>query len=167
MPYKYYILEENVPGRWIYYFYEETDELYKLCENFCSEEEFWDALVTYRKYSLKKEILKAYIKDYLVVNEQLLTMSDGEFEKFITSAYKMTLACKYSNVDIYRKNILLDADRITLIDNRWRDSLFRSPVELDEYFIKPLFISLIKAAVKGRAAIIGRANIIASDLSPL
>lgn len=139
LPYIYYILEEYVPGRWIYYFYEERDELFKLCESFCSRDEFDGALGNYNQYALRRQILKAYIKDYVMVNEWLESMSDNEFEKFITSAYKMTMSGRFSSIDVYRKNILLDVEKLTLIDSRSKANIGFDYYGIENYFITPLF----------------------------
>lgn len=137
MPYKYYILEENVPGRWIYYFYENFNEMYQTCKYLCSKQEFTDALTRpIGRMKLRKEILKAYISDYITMNKKLEAMSENEFEKFITSAYKMVVHGQHSVPDLFRKNVMVDDARITLIDNRFRDNMERmNCVDIDECFL--------------------------------
>ena len=113
MPYKYYILEENIPGRWIYYFYEDLEEMYKVCSEVCSKAEFMKAIGTsFGKLKLKREILKAYISDYLNVNTMLESMSDNELEKFIVSTFRMAIWGQYSSPDLFRKNIILGDSKL-------------------------------------------------------
>lgn len=137
MPYKYYVLEENVPGRWIYYHYENLNEMYQTCKGLCSEDEFTNALCRpIGRVKLKKEILKAYISDFIKTNQKLEAMSDNEFEKFIISAYQMASQGLYSGPDLFRKNVLLDDTRITLIDNRFRDNMgWMNGADIDEHFL--------------------------------
>ncbi len=144
MEYKYYILEEKIPGRWIYYFHDDLDELYNICKNVCFEEEFYKAIwFKDENKKLRKEILKAYISDYLHMNQRLESMADGELEKFIISAYKMAFNGVYSGPDLFRKNVIVGDSRITLIDNRVRNEMFMDPEEVDSYFLFSL-IDLIE-----------------------
>ena len=142
---KYYILEENVPGRWIYYFFEDLDEMYKACKKVCSKEKFESVMRTSGgRLSLKKEILRAYILDYLQMNERLVSMSNNELEKFITSAYYMAVGGVYSGPDLFRKNVLVTDSRIALIDNRVRnDKGLAYKGDIDEHFLVTL-IDLIE-----------------------
>ena len=141
MPYKYYILEENMPGRWIYYFYEDLDEMYNTCKRLCSRDDFSTAIgAMVGKRKLKKEILKAYISDYIKVNTMLESMGNGELEKFIVSAYRMAMEGTYSSPDLFRKNVLITDSKISLIDNRFRSNMgYTDPNILHEYFLQALF----------------------------
>ena len=137
MPFKYYVLEENVPGRWIYYHYENLNEMYQACKDLCSEDTFSEALINPNgRVRMKKAILKAYISDYIKMNQKLESMSENEFEKFVVSAYKMASCGLYSGPDLFRKNVLVDESRITLIDNRFRDNMgWMKGADIDEYFL--------------------------------
>ena len=144
MEFKYYILEEKIPGRWIYYFHEDLEEMYNVCKNVCSEESFYKAIwIKEGNHKLRKEILMAYISDYLHMNQKLESMADDELEKFIISAYKMAFSGVYSGPDLFRKNVLVGDSRITLIDNRVRDEMFMDLDEIDDYFLVSL-IDLIE-----------------------
>lgn len=140
MPYKYYVLQENVPGRWIYYFFEDLDEMYITCKNILSKDDFMSAFGDdYGKMPLKHEILKAYISDYIKVNSMLESMGDDQFEKFIVSGYKMAMEGVYSSPDLFRKNVLLTDSRLTLIDNQFRDNAgITSEMDLSDYFVLAL-----------------------------
>ena len=134
---KYYILEENIPGRWVYYFYEDLDEMYKACSSVCSKDDFMSAIgQTFGKFKLKREILKAYIRDYINVNTMLESMSDNELEKFVISTFRMAMWGKYSSPDLFRKNIILGDNRVTLIDNRFRNNMgISDESELEDLFV--------------------------------
>lgn len=140
MPYKYYVLEENIPGRWIYYFFEDPEEMYQTCKEVCSKDEFNNAIgKLFGKKKLKKEILKAYIMDYLKTNQKLESMADGELEKFLTSTYLMAVKGVYSGPDMFRKNILLDGSKLNIVDSRFRDNMGWSDNALiDEYYLLAL-----------------------------
>ena len=140
MPYKFYILEENVPGRWIYHFYDDLDEMYITCKNIMSKEEFDSAFTEdNRGIYVKREILKSYILDYLKVNMRLEAMDENQLEKFIYSGYKMAMEGSFSSPDLFRKNVLVNDSQITLIDNRVRDNMgITNELDLSEYFILAL-----------------------------
>ena len=129
MPFKYYVLQERVQGRNLYYDIDVIDESYVLFKNLCAFEDFshMSDNLNFGDDALRVEILKTYIKDYIMVNEMLESMPENEMEKFILSGHEMFLNGKYSVPDIYRGNVIIDSSKLSIIDNRmlepWRGSL--------------------------------------------
>ena len=120
LPCRYYILQERVPGRWMYYDIDEFKEIYDLCKDICFHDDLLRIMAdsSYGGLSLRTEILKKYISDYIMMNEMIESMPAGEFEKFVISVYNLKMNGQYSHPDLFRKNILVDQSRISLIDNR-------------------------------------------------
>ena len=120
MPFKYYILQEKVQGRSLYYNINEIDDFYDLIKHLCSFEYFSEMCEDFNfgSESLRVEILKTYILDYIMVNEMIESMSENELEKFILSGHEMSLNGKYSMPDIYRRNVIIDSSKLSIIDNR-------------------------------------------------
>ena len=124
MPYIYYVLQERMPGRQIY-LGDCLENLYDCFEHICSADEYKKAFVEQIKYeSLIKEIVEAYVQDFVNINSRLEAMSDSELEKFVFAIYDMLKNGKYNVPDIYKGNILLsDKDKISLIDNTCIDKM--------------------------------------------
>ena len=120
LPYRYYVLQERVPGRWMYYDIDEFKEIYALCNDICSHDDLLRIMAdsSYGETSLRVEILRKYISDFVMMNEMIESMPSDEFEKFIVSVYNMKRNGQYSHPDMYRKNVLVDESNISLIDNR-------------------------------------------------
>ncbi len=120
MPFKYYVLQERVQGRNLYYDIDSIDESYDLIKHLCSFEDFSNMSdnLNFGDDALRVEILKTYILDYIMVNEMLESMPENELEKFIVSGHQMMLNGKYSVPDIYRGNVIIDSSKLSIIDNR-------------------------------------------------
>ena len=120
---KYYVLQEKMQGRNLYYDIDSVNEVYDLIKHLCSFNEFFamNEDLNYGNEALRVEILKTYISDYIMVNQMLESMPENEMEKFIVSGHQMMLDGKYSHPDIYRNNIIVDSSKISIIDNRVND----------------------------------------------
>lgn len=114
--YRYYILEERVPGREIYL--SSVKEIYDICKHLCSKDEFEGALINNKSKSLLREIYKIFIKDYIDANEKVVSLSNAELEKFFDTIFIAVDDAKYCYPDLYFKNIMIDKDQINLIDLR-------------------------------------------------
>lgn len=115
--YDYYILEERIKGRQI--FYGQLENIYPICENLCEKDEFLSAIKNpENNKTLFLEILKNYVDDFQNVNEYLNSISEYEIDKFLYDTYTMCIDGKFSVPDIFPGNILIDKDKFTIIDNR-------------------------------------------------
>lgn len=115
--YKYYILEERVKGRNLYYGF--LEDFYPACKDMFSHEEF-KYITSYpeENVSAYQEIVKKYLKDYIMMNERLESMPEDVLAKFLTDLYSMNLNAKQSTPDIFPSNMLVSDDKISIIDSR-------------------------------------------------
>ena len=113
--FNYYILEEQVHGRELYFGY--IADAYKLASDLCSKKEFYEAIKPKGDKALFYEIVKRYFEDYVVMNECLLSMSDDELTKFLLDAYQMYTSGKVIYPDMFPHNILINDNKsIKMID---------------------------------------------------
>lgn len=114
--YRYFILEERVKGRPLYYGL--LDDIYPLCKSFCSKKEFYNAVEEPNaNLALAHDIVKEYIADYISVNEYISSMPENVLAKMISDLYNMSLDGKFSIPDIYPSNILININNFRIIDN--------------------------------------------------
>lgn len=114
--YLYYILEERVPGREIYF--NSVNEIYELCKHLCSKDEFEGEWINNKFTPLLKKIYETYIKDYIETNEKVESMSDADLEKFFDTIFVAADDARYYFPDLNFRNIMIDKDQINLIDLR-------------------------------------------------
>ena len=128
--YDFYILEEQIQGRWLYEteLYRETysdlvlynpdlTKFKKECEGLSEEQarkkiesidpEFYDRMMAY------------FLNDFYEVNLKLENLDKVELEKFILSAYNMLKDQVLSYTDIRNSNVMFDGKKLTLIDNEF------------------------------------------------
>lgn len=114
--YFYYILEERVHGREMYYGF--LEDIFPLCKSFCGKREFLASINKPEKHqSLINEIVKRYMKDYIMMNEYLSDLPESELAKLLTDLYHMMLQGQFSMPDIYPSNIIINPKEIKVIDN--------------------------------------------------
>lgn len=118
--YKYYILEEQVKGREVFVGY--LQDAYHICRDLCSEEKF-DKLMFNPELDkgLYKEIIKAYINDYMTMNMNIEAMSEKDIERFVMTIHSMYEQGKYSIPDMYPSNMIYNGKTIFMIDNNLTD----------------------------------------------
>lgn len=118
---KYYILEEFIKGKQLYY--TGIRQSYDECKDLCSFYEFQDAVYN-RSGNLYKEIIERYIKYYIDINERLEASADKVFEDFALSDFNMMKEHTIGNVDVQESNLLFEdnTNRIVLIDNAFIDN---------------------------------------------
>ncbi len=112
----YYLLEERVPGRELFFsnilkMYEQEfkdhidkDGYAKLVENPESDPKLYE------------KVLKAYIHDFIEMNERIESMSDSELENFLQGVYGMFVECQYAIPDVHARNVLFHQGKLNLID---------------------------------------------------
>lgn len=137
--FSYYILQEKMPGRWMYNDIDEINDVYELCKHLCSYDDYLALMADPFKGNpkLRREILKTYISDYIKMNQMIESLPAGELEKFVMSAYEMHMNGKFSFPDLYIKNVLIDQSRISLIDNRVKMNS-RKDHSLEEFILNML-----------------------------
>lgn len=114
--YKYYILEERIKGRSLFSgFLEDT---YHLCKDMCDKDQFIKTVENpYVNRNLFNEIVKTYVKDYIMMNQTIESLKDDEIEKFIMTVYRMFENGEYSLPDMYPSNMIYTGKDIYMIDN--------------------------------------------------
>ena len=114
--YIYYILEEYMPGRQLYFEY--LSETYELCKHLCSKEEFTNKICNQFLTPLSKEIYKIFVNDYVQINEMIESMNENEIEKFLMTIFDSAKDKIFIYPDIYNNNLIVNSDNINLIDYR-------------------------------------------------
>lgn len=114
--YKYYILEERIKGRDLYYGF--LEDFYPICQDLFLEGDYYDII---HSPDLNKsefnEIIVRLVKDYIAMNEWLESIPENVLAKFIEDSYAMHHSLKYSEIDLFPSNIIIDENKMTLIDN--------------------------------------------------
>ena len=117
--YRYYILEENVHGREIYY--ESLTKFYDKCSDICDFATYRSLLkhpqASKNGISEYEEILKRFVEDYMQMNELICSMSEAELDKYLLDTYRMFGTLSFSKPDIFPGNILVDGEKFRVIDN--------------------------------------------------
>ena len=70
---------------------------------------------------LYKEIIKAYINDYMTMNMNIEAMSEKDIERFVMTIHSMYEQGKYSIPDMYPSNMIYNGKTIFMIDNNLTD----------------------------------------------
>lgn len=116
--YKHYILEEQIKGRPLFSgFLEDT---YHICRDLCDKKKFKQTIQNpYQDKNLFNEIIKTYIKDFLMMNQTIESLSDKQIEDFIMTIYHMFEEGEYSLPDMYPSNMIYTGKDIVAIDNHF------------------------------------------------
>ena len=111
----YYLLEERVPGREL--FISNILKMYGEFKDNMSEQEF-KSLVKNPEENIKlyERVLKAYIHDFIEMNERIESMSDVELDRFLEGVYNMFIECNYAIPDVHARNVLFHQGKLSLID---------------------------------------------------
>lgn len=138
--YKYYILEEKVDGRNLYYGF--LEEFYPICSKKFDKREFMRSIgcpdLNLPTYT---EIVREFLRDYVEINEFLESVSETELSDFIVSAYNIHMTSKQGEPDLFPANVFVKENKIKLIDNTINlntDGRIRSQEYLNNYFITHL-----------------------------
>ena len=136
--YQYFILEERVPGRELYFGY--LEDAYSLVSDICSVSEFKKALTNDGSNSLYREIVRRYILDYIQMNEYLESLSDDKLSGFLEDIYSMYKNGKFSYPDLFPHNIFTDKNSsIKMIDMHMKDEMCSlKPETADSNFIRDM-----------------------------
>ena len=114
--FNYYILEERVPGRNLYYGF--LEDFYPVCRDLFDEKEYNEVVYSPESnLEMFDEIIKAYVKDYIQMNEFLLSVPENELAKFIVDSFNMHTESLFGDIDLFPSNIIVNNDKLTLIDN--------------------------------------------------
>lgn len=113
---KYYILEEKIKGR--YLFFGSFEEFYPMLRDKFSRSDY-KYIIDNCKHHVEefREILKSFINSFIETNEILLSMSEDKLAKFLTSAYQMHMTSSCSEPDLFPANVLVHGDNLNMIDN--------------------------------------------------
>ena len=114
--YDYYILEERVKGRDLYYGF--LHDSYGVCKDQITKTEFYNAIIHPQDYfSLFNKIVELYIQDYIKINEFLESMNENDISNFLTSSLEVDKICKFLYSDIHPTNVLItDQKKLRSID---------------------------------------------------
>ena len=118
---RYYILEERIHGKELYI--DRESNIYDMCTDFCSKEEF-DKAVWTKEGLLFKKIAETYLGHFIKTNEQVASLSDANLDNFILTDYDMSKNQHYGMVDVHPGNVLFDGTKLTIIDNGFVENLF-------------------------------------------
>lgn len=125
--YRYFILEERVQGRELYF--GEVGDAFALVKDLCSKEEFKSIIKDsylggFRdsQLTLVDEILKRYFEDYVKMNEMLESMPEKDRVNFLTDAHEMYNVGKFLYPDLFPHNILVESGKLTMIDPMMADT---------------------------------------------
>ena len=137
---KYYILEERVKGRNLYYGY--LEDFYPVCKSAFSRSEYMQILNDPgTNMSALEEVVKIYLQDYVKMNEMLASMSEEHLAKFVTDAYAVHMQATRSEPDLFPSNVLISGNDIKFIDNHVYidgDRSLQSKEHLDNTFLANL-----------------------------
>ena len=113
---KYYILEERVKGRNLYYGY--LEDFYPVCKTAFSKSEYMQILNDPGTNMVAlEEVVKIYLQDYVKMNEMLASMPEESLAKFVTDAYAVHMQATKSEPDLFPSNVLVFGKNINFIDN--------------------------------------------------
>jgi len=113
--YNFYILEERIKGRDLYYGF--LHDSYKLSENLCSKQDYFNAIRCPEGYfDLFKEIINLYISDYVMINEYLESLSESEIAALVVECFNIDKSSRFFDSDIHPTNILIENDKLRPID---------------------------------------------------
>jgi len=136
-----YILEERVKGTIL--FESDMSSIYERCKDFCLKQEFDSCLNDGQHFQeLFSQIVREYIKAFIVTNENLLNIPESEVEKFIASEHGMFTNSHYSIPDVQASNIMFDGGKLTIIDNGFlSNGLFfkDTPEQINAMVLRDMF----------------------------
>ena len=111
-----YILQERIKGKNLF----DLDILnfYECCKKFCSIDEF-NLAVNDRENNpeLFGLIIREFISDFLNTNKNLLSLSESELERFISTDFHLSSKSRFSIPDVQAGNVIFDREKLTIIDN--------------------------------------------------
>lgn len=117
---RFFILEEKIPGRELYFGF--IEDFFGMVEDWCSKKEFFNA-VDYPNENMElfKKIATEYVSDYIRINELIESVPESVLEKLIMDAYNMYVLGTVSEPDLFPSNILVDGENFVIIDNKISD----------------------------------------------
>lgn len=126
--YRFYILQEQIAGEEL--LPNSISDIESRCLSFCSRREFLDAIDNIaQNKNLYARLVEEYSRVVLERNEQLLTLSKDEIERFFHTYLTINKNSVFSSPDLHPGNILFDGNHMTMIDevmayrgrNKWLD----------------------------------------------
>jgi hypothetical protein len=135
----YYILEERVKGRELFYCF--LEDFYPECRDFCSKKQF-QKIVNNPDGNLLEfnEISRRFFRDYILVNQYIESLPEDVLSKFVENTYQMYMKGKFSIPDVYPSNVLISRKKMNLIDS---SALNRNRIGFNESFYTNGFISSV------------------------
>lgn len=117
---EYFILQERVKGRELFGSFLKT--IYPYTKQFCSKEEFLQAINNPNKYkSLYKKLLMLYSNDFVKMNSRICSYPESVLEEFLVQTYDIFRNSQFCEPDMYPSNIIVTNEKISLIDTRMKD----------------------------------------------
>lgn len=109
-----YMLAKREKGKTIFQ-NKELHKIYELCKSFCTEEEFEEALHR-QEGELFTEIAVTLANEFLECNSNLSNLPESVVENFISTDKYIKQNGKNTYSDIRPQNIILDDNKMTIID---------------------------------------------------
>lgn len=113
--YNYYVLQERVKGREL--FYGDLIDIYSTLKIDLPFDKYKQLINTPNiNVDLFEHIVKTYLNYIIENNLSLANMSESELNNFIEQTYKIYMFAKYCKPDLHPSNVLIDKEKLTLID---------------------------------------------------
>lgn len=131
----YYLLEERVPGREL--FFSSILKMYEQEFKDHIDQKGYEEVIQNPELDPKfyEKAVKAYIHDFIDMNERIESMSDYDLENFLLGIYGMFGEGQYAIPDVHARNVLYYQGKLNLIDLYFEydragyDALRATPVE--------------------------------------
>lgn len=148
---KYYILEEKVKGRSLYYGF--LEEFYPECVHKFTKRQFLNIVHNPNENLIQiDEIVRMYLKDYIQMNEFLESVSEEELARLVVSAYDLHIKGEHSEPDLYPCNVLVDGEKMNIIDTHIyvdsEDRRIPPNILIDSFFINLINLFVYNDNVK-------------------
>ncbi len=115
----YYILEERIKGRELYY--PQIDYFYENFQDEFSFEEYKNIFKFGINAPAFNRIFSSYLTDFDLMNKCLESLSESEIERFITEAFMIYANSKYAQPDLFSVNVFLDGGTLWQIDQKFEN----------------------------------------------
>jgi hypothetical protein len=103
--YKFYILQERIKGRELFFFDPVT-----FCKNFYYKNLSFQNSNDMGGADIQRDIILKYIDDYIMINSYIEAMDEKTIEKFIVDAFNIYAYSEYALPDIGARNVILNLD---------------------------------------------------------
>ncbi len=113
---KFYVLKERVKGQLLSA--PQMQDLFHKFKDVCSRKGFEQIVLNPKSdLSLYEQIAVEFLKNFIHINSNLLSVSDNELERFIISEFEMSKKQRYSVTDVQPSNVMFDGKSLIEIDS--------------------------------------------------